>query len=140
MQSRHMLARGTALLLALSLFAVGCGDDKDDSSSGDDNATTTAAESGGPLDGMKGTTPLVDLSQDFKDRMKEIDPALVDFNYGAESYDATIIIALAAAQAKTDGSAYAEKINGITRTGEKCTSYKDCLAVIDAGGDPDYDG
>ncbi|MFN8050270.1 MAG: ABC transporter substrate-binding protein [Acidimicrobiales bacterium] len=127
--------------MALSLVAVGCGDDKKDtaSDSGSDT-TTTAKASEGVLAGMQGTTPLVDLGDDFKSRMKEIDPKLVDFNYGAESYDATIIIALAAAQAKTDGSAYAEKINGITRGGEKCTDYKSCLAIIDKGGDPDYDG
>lgn len=131
--------------MSLSLVAVGCGDDKADDTSGDSDSTattTTAAEaaSDGVLAGMKGTTPLVDLGDDFKNRMKEIDPALVDFNYGAESYDATIIIALAAAEAKTDGAAYAEKINGITRGGEKCTDYKSCLEIINAGGDPDYDG
>ena len=38
-----------------------------------------------------------------------------------------IIIALAG-QAKTDGIAYAEEINGITRDGEKCTDYAACLA------------
>ncbi len=145
MQSKQLLARSVALLMSLSLVAVGCGDDKADDTSGDSDSTattTTAAEaaSDGVLAGMKGTTPLVDLGDDFKNRMKEIDPALVDFNYGAESYDATIIIALAAAEAKTDGAAYAEKINGITRGGEKCTDYKSCLEIINAGGDPDYDG
>ena len=145
MQSKQLLARSVALLMSLSLVAVGCGDDKADDTSGDSDSTattTTAAEaaSDGVLAGMKGTTPLVDLGDDFKNRMKEIDPALVDFNYGAESYDATIIIALAAAEAKTDGAAYAEKINGITRGGEKCTDYKSCLEIITSGGDPDYDG
>ena len=98
MQSKQLLARSVALLMSLSLVAVGCGDDKADDTSGDSDSTattTTAAEaaSDGVLAGMKGTTPLVDLGDDFKNRMKEIDPALVDFNYGAESYDATIIIA-----------------------------------------------
>jgi len=144
MQSKQMLARSVALLMSLSLVAVGCGDDTKDEGSGasDETTTTEAADSGGDgvLAGMKGTTPLVDLGQDFKDRMLKIDPKLVDFNYGAESYDATIIIALAANEAKTDGSAYAEKINGITRGGDKCTDYKACLEIINAGGDPDYDG
>src|SRR3546814_35318 len=34
----------------------------------------------------------------------------------------------------------ANEINGITREGEKCDSFESCLAIIDAGGDPDYDG
>lgn len=145
MQSKRLLARSAALLLSLSLVAAGCGDDSDDnaSDSGDSTETTAAPESSGEdgvLAGMRGTTPLVDLGDDFKQRMLEVDPALVDFNYGAESYDAAIIIALAANEAETDGSAYAEKINGITRGGEKCTDYKACLDIIKAGGDPDYDG
>lgn len=144
MQSKRMLARSVALLLSLSLVAVGCGDDSTDEGASDsDSTTTTAAEStggDGVLAGMKGTTPLVDLGDDFKARMMEIDPDLVDFNYGAESYDAAIIIALAAAEAGTDGAAYAEKINGITRGGDKCTTYKECLDIITGGGDPDYDG
>lgn len=129
--------------MSLSLVASGCGDNKKDTgASGSGTTATTAKKGSGPgiLAGMRGTTPLVDLGDAFKARMKEIDPALVDFNYGAESYDAAIIIALAAAEAKTDGSAYADKINGITRGGEKCTDYKACLAIINAGGDPDYDG
>ena len=69
-----------------------------------------------------------------------MNPQLTDYNYAAETYDAITIIALAVEQAKDDGIAYAEKINGITRTGDKCTDFKSCKAIIDAGGDPDYDG
>ena len=64
MQSKKILARSCALLMALSLVAVGCGDDKKEDSSGDDSATTTAAQeetTDGVLTGMRGTTPLVDL-------------------------------------------------------------------------------
>ena len=57
----------------------------------------------------------------------EVDPALIDFNYAAESYDAAIVSALAVEEAKTDGSAYANKINGITREGEKCNDWASCL-------------
>jgi ABC-type branched-subunit amino acid transport system substrate-binding protein len=95
----------------------------------------------GELAGLKGTTPLVELSADFTDRLLEIDPSLgTTFNYAAETYDAITIIALAVAEAGDDGIAYAEHINGITRGGEKCDSFETCLAIIDAGGDPDYDG
>src|SRR5262249_30600855 len=90
--------------------------------------------------GMKGTTPLVELTNDFKTRLKSIDPNLVDYNYGPETYDAVTIIALAVEKAKTDGIDYAKEINGITRQGTKCTDFKSCKAIIDQGGDPDYDG
>src|SRR3546814_2814375 len=69
-----------------------------------------------------------------------MDPDLSDFNYAADSYDATIIIALATAKAGGDGIEMANEINGITREGEKCDSFESCLAISDAGGDPDYDG
>ncbi len=105
-------------------------------------APTGTGEPGEPgaLEGLKGTTPLVELSSDFTDRLLEVDPSLVDFNYAAETYDATTIIALAVEQAQDDGIAYAELINGITRDGEKCTDYATCKAILDAGGDPDLDG
>jgi ABC-type branched-subunit amino acid transport system substrate-binding protein len=137
-----------AVVLGFSLVAAGCGDD-DESSDGDgststteeaDSDTGTGSGAEKALSGMKGTTPLVDLSDEFKDRMLEIDPDLVDFNYGPESYDAVIISALAVEKAGTDGSSYAEEINGITREGEKCTNYADCLALIKEGKDIDYDG
>ena len=104
------------------------------------SGTTAAATGSGALAGMKGLTPLVQLSADFKTRLKTIDPSLKDYNYAAETYDAVTIIALAVEKAKTDGIDYAKEINGITRTGEKCTDFKSCKALIDAGKDPDYDG
>jgi branched-chain amino acid transport system substrate-binding protein len=105
-------------------------------------ATTTAAGGGGngALEGLQGTTPLVELSQDFKDKLLAVDPKLTDYNYAAETYDAITIVALAVEEAKDDGIAYASHINGITRDGTKCTDWASCKAIIDQGGDPDYDG
>ncbi|MDO9175435.1 MAG: ABC transporter substrate-binding protein [Actinomycetota bacterium] len=156
------MRRFGALLVGLALVAGACGDD--DSGSSDTTAapetsaaapettgaapettgaapeTTGAAPEGGDLEGFKGTTPLTPLGDDFKARLLEVDPELVDFNYAAEGYDLTLIIALAVAKANDDGIAYASEIQGITRDGEKCTDFASCLAIIDAGGDPDYDG
>src|SRR4051812_49666137 len=50
----------------------------------------------GSLAGMKGTLPLTKLGDDFKKRLLTIDPALKDYNYAGESYDAVTITALAA--------------------------------------------
>jgi ABC-type branched-subunit amino acid transport system substrate-binding protein len=94
--------------------------------------------------GMKGTLPGVDVAgelADFRDALLEVDPDLVDYSYSAESYDATIVTALAAAIAGSDdGVAVAAEINGVTREGEKCTTFADCIALVDAGTDIDYDG
>jgi ABC-type branched-subunit amino acid transport system substrate-binding protein len=162
-----------ALIVGLTLLAASCGDDAEDTDAGAadtteaaaaettaapapettaaaaEEETTTSAEAGasteGALAGMKGTTPLVELSDDFTTRMDDAwvaagNDALTDFNYAAETYDAVVIIALAVAQAEDDGIAYASLINGITRGGEKCNDYATCLTIIEAGGDPDYDG
>jgi ABC-type branched-subunit amino acid transport system substrate-binding protein len=106
---------------------------------------TTTAGSGvpgaaGALEGLKGTTPLVELASDFTDRLLAVDSTLTDYNYAAETYDAVTVIALATEQAQDDGIAYAGFINGITRDGEKCTDFATCKAILDGGGDPDYDG
>ncbi len=39
-----------------------------------------------------------------------------------------------------DPSAVAAEINGVTKDGEVCTTYEDCIALIEAGTDIDYDG
>jgi ABC-type branched-subunit amino acid transport system substrate-binding protein len=149
MRRKSVLARLLALIFAMVLVAAACGDDDDGGGSGgSDGATggddgTTEPEGGGgdkTLAGMRGTLPLVELSEEFKDKLLEVDPELKDFNYAAESYDAVVVISLAVEQAKDDGIAYASEINGITREGEKCETFEACKAIIDAGGDVDYDG
>lgn len=95
----------------------------------------------GLLDTMRGTTPLTDVGPAFQERLKVVDPALVDFNYAGESYDAVVISALAAEQAKsTAGTDIAANINSVTKDGEKCTTYAQCLPLVQAGTDIDYDG
>jgi ABC-type branched-subunit amino acid transport system substrate-binding protein len=118
----------------------------DTTAAGTEAPGTTAASAGaGELEGLTGTTPKgADVSawipavNDFW--VAKGNPELTDFNYAAEAYDAVITIALAVQKAQDDGSAHAAEIVGITRDGEKCTTYADCLAIIEAGGDPDYDG
>lgn len=94
--------------------------------------------------GMKGTLPGVDVEgelADFRDALLTVDPDLIDFSYAAESYDAVIVIALAAIAAGVDDSvAIAAEINGVTRDGEKCTTFAACKELLEAGSDIDYDG
>lgn len=123
-----------ALLATAALVGAACGDDEDSS-----------AAIAGALEGLKGTTPLVELSDEFTSRMDTFwqekgNAALSDFNYGAEAYDAVVMIALAAEAAGTDGSALGNEIVNISKGGEKCTTFADCKALLDAGSDIDYDG
>lgn len=93
------------------------------------------------LDTMQGTTPLTNVGAAFQDRLKAVNPSLIDFNYAGESYDAVVISALAAEQAKsTAGTDIAANINSVTEGGTKCTSYVECLPLVKAGTDIDYDG
>ena len=96
----------------------------------------------GSLEGQRGTTPMApDVSEDFTNALLEIDPELTVFNYATETYDAIVISALAAVAAGSDDPAQvAARINGITRDGEKCTTFADCVALVEAGTDIDYDG
>jgi branched-chain amino acid transport system substrate-binding protein len=93
------------------------------------------------LDGMQGTTPLTDVGPAFQDRLKGINPGLIDFNYAGESYDAVVIASLAAEAAKsTAGRDIAANINNVTEGGTPCTSYQECLPLVQAGTDIDYNG
>ncbi len=159
--------RAGVLLVGLALVATACGSDSTPAASDPSVAETVASvvetdapvvtdapvetdavtvpetdapSAGGDLEGFKGTTPLTELGDDFKARLLEVDPALVDYNYAAEAYDLVTFIAIAVELAQDDGIAYASEIQGVTRDGEKCTDYATCKAIIDAGGDPDYDG
>jgi ABC-type branched-subunit amino acid transport system substrate-binding protein len=119
----------------------------DTTAAGTEAPGTTAASAGaGELEGLKGTTP---KGADVSAWVPAVDEFWVaqgnptlgsTFNYAAEAYDAVLTIALAVEMAQDDGSAHAAEIVGITKDGEKCTTYPDCLAIIQAGGDPDYDG
>jgi branched-chain amino acid transport system substrate-binding protein len=107
----------------------------------------------GTMTGAKGTLPGLDTNAigDFTERMNAywVESGNDDldgvFAYGAESYDAVVLLALAALAAgtTTDSVAIAAKlqeVSGGSGDGEKCTSFADCAAIINAGGVADYDG
>ena len=95
----------------------------------------------GTLDGVKATYPGAELTSDFKQRLLEANPKLTDFTYGPESYDATVMSALAAEAAKDDsGEAIASKLVEISKEGTKCTSFEECVKMVQNGDDIDYEG
>ncbi|WP_111720633.1 ABC transporter substrate-binding protein [Homoserinimonas sp. OAct 916] len=98
----------------------------------------------GTLEGSKGTQPGPALSADFHDKLMAIDPTLKNFNYAAESYDAVVLLALAALAAQdTSGKAMAGKmveVSGGSGDGTKATTFADAAKIILDGGVADYDG
>lgn len=95
----------------------------------------------GTLNGVKGTIPGAENTQDFKDALLEVDPELIDFAYAPESYDAVVLAALAAAKAKSDaGVDMAKQMVPITNGTEICNDYAGCLALLEEGKEIDYNG
>jgi len=96
----------------------------------------------GILKGTKGTIPVSpDIASTFNNKLKKIDPKLDSYTYGAQVYDATVMAALAATAAQDDaGVSIASQMIAVSRDGTKCTSYADCLKLLQQGEDIDYDG
>ncbi len=95
--------------------------------------------------GMRGTEPSVDLGAitDFTQRLEGAYEGGVGgiYAYGAETYDAIIITALAVAIAGTDDpNIFKNEIVGVTKDGTKCTSFAECIELVNDGVDIDYDG
>jgi len=94
----------------------------------------------------KGTLPGGEMDDAFKQRAADFYQAkygeeLTEFAYLSESYDATILLALAAEQAKNDsGEAIAANLTSVSSGGEVVTNFADGLAAIKAGKDIDYNG
>jgi ABC-type branched-subunit amino acid transport system substrate-binding protein len=94
----------------------------------------------GTLTGTKATLPGAD-PKDFKNKLLATNSKLTDFTYGPESYDATVLTALAAISAKTDDpTTFAPQIIEASTGGTKCTTFADCSKLAESGEDIDYDG
>ena len=92
---------------------------------------------------IEGTIPGSHPTDEFQAKLKKIKPDLGDFTYAAETYDAVILSALAATKGgATDGKTVAKNLPAVSGTtgGEKCESYKDCVALIKDGKEIQYVG
>lgn len=95
----------------------------------------------GSITGVNGIIEGFEPDDAFKARLKQSDPALAMFRYAAESYDATILAALAAVVAGDDGGpSIAAALENVSKGGIKCTSFGECLDVLKTQDDIDYDG
>ena len=94
------------------------------------------------LTGVKGTVPVpAEIDEEFNNRLLEVDPKLKDFSYSAQSYDAVVIIALAAIAAGDDsGEAIGAEIVNVTREGTQCSTFEECAQLLEDGEDIDYEG
>lgn len=98
----------------------------------------------GLLEGSKGTIPGINPSDDFVKRLESTGVDLKNTTtYGAETYDGIILAALAAQKGgSADGKtiqANMAAVSGSTK-GEKCDSYKACLALLKDGKEIQYKG
>jgi branched-chain amino acid transport system substrate-binding protein len=102
----------------------------------------------GTLDGAQGSIPGNDPDDAFKALTSGFSvfaggAELTDFSFAAESYDAVILAALAAAKVGSNESskikdAYAA-VSGATN-GEPCATYAECLPLLAGGGEIHYTG
>ncbi len=102
----------------------------------------------GTLEGAQGTIPGADAEQSFKDLVSGWSEsaqgeALTDFSYAAESYDATMLAALAAIKGGSNESTSVQEnfaaVSGAT-DGEECTTFVDCVALLESGSEIRYAG
>lgn len=102
----------------------------------------------GTLEGAQGTIPGADASDEFKARLNgwadfANGEELSDYSYAAESYDATILAALAAYKGgATDSVTVQENFAAVSGAngGEECSTYADCIALLDEGSEIQYTG
>lgn len=95
----------------------------------------------GTLTGAQGTLPGAFPDEEFQGRLKSIDPELKDFSYAAESYDATILAALAAVKGGgTDGPTIQANLAAVSggNGGTEVTTFEDGVKALEAGDEITY--
>ncbi|MCB2411901.1 ABC transporter substrate-binding protein [Demequina sp. TTPB684] len=96
----------------------------------------------GVMTGAKGTIPGANPSDDFKALLDDVNGGKLDsYAYGAESYDATMLVALAALKGEgTDGQTVADNLAAVSGAngGTECTGWVECSELILAGEDIIY--
>jgi len=109
-----------------------------------DNVTAEAVGDRTDLvEGFKGTYPALAPATGeatFVDRFTAFAPDAPTI-FSAHKYDCLVTLVLAAQVAQSsDPTVFVDEIIGVTRDGEKCSLIEDCLELVWAGVDIDYDG
>jgi len=110
-----------------------------------DNVTVdTVGGDASLLAGIRGTYPSAAPSigePTFPDRFAAFAPEGTPTIFSAHMYDCLAVLVLAAQVAQSsDPSVYMNEVIGVTRDGEKCSLIAECLQMVWAGTDIDYDG
>ncbi|MFW7415034.1 ABC transporter substrate-binding protein [Demequina sp. SO4-18] len=96
----------------------------------------------GAMTGAQGTIPGANAADDFKALLDEENGSPLDsYAYGAESYDATMLVALAALKGGAgDGQTVADNLPAVSGAdgGTECTGWVECADLIEAGEDIIY--
>ncbi len=96
----------------------------------------------GVLTGAKGTIPGANAPDDFKARLDDTNGGKLDsYAYGAESYDAAMLVALAALKGNgSDGQTVRDNMAAVSGAdgGTECTGWVECSELILAGEDIIY--
>jgi branched-chain amino acid transport system substrate-binding protein len=93
------------------------------------------------IEGAQGTLPGVVATDEIKAKFLAVDPSLTDFSYAAESYDATMLVALAAiAGGAADGATIKANLKAVSEGGEKVTDFATAVQMLKDGKDIDFDG
>lgn len=90
----------------------------------------------GTLEGAKGTLPGANPTTEFQDRLATVDDDLTEFSYSAESYDATMLAALAALKGgEGTGEAIQANMAAVSGAsgGTECTGWEECSGLIEDG-------
>ncbi|WP_336659588.1 ABC transporter substrate-binding protein [Leucobacter sp. USHLN153] len=110
----------------------------------DGNTTPYPDLDPGTLKGAQGTTPGRTVDDGFEAELAEVFPDVSkSLNFAPEAYDAVMLVALAA---QRGGSADSETIRDNLLAvsgadgGEKCSTFEDCLALLEDDKDIQYTG
>jgi branched-chain amino acid transport system substrate-binding protein len=106
----------------------------------------TADDTNVDIAGAQFTNPGVNATDDFRSNLQDLvkeqgSDELTVFSYAPESYDATVLLALAAlAGGATDGATLKDNLADVSAEGTKCESFADCADLLADGEDIDYEG
>lgn len=95
----------------------------------------------GTLEGAQGTLPGAFPSDEFRDRLLEVNPDLNDFSYAAESYDAAMLASLAAVRGgATDGATIQANMAAVSGAegGTECTGFAECVELLEGDEEINY--
>lgn len=140
--------RTVAAIALVATFLAGCSTSRYDETAADPTTTTLPGASTVPagsgddtLSGMRGARPGVEVSAGFRRRIAGVDAEVTDFRAAAAGYDAVMLVAVAAEQARSDmPGRIADELVDVSRTGHTCVNFQRCRALALDDRDPDYDG